>query len=57
MQLIEKAKLQSFQIRINLESIITQLKFHGFEFVDDKLCKICKRESETLMVVFVNMKL
>ena len=42
-------KLRSFQIRLNLRSIVTQLQLQGFELVDDNLCKFCRKEPETLM--------
>ena len=44
-----KNKLRSFQIRLNLRSMVTQLQLHEFEFVDDNLCKFCRKEPETLM--------
>ena len=36
-----ETKLRSFQIRLHLRSIVTQLQLHGFELVDDNLCKFC----------------
>ena len=35
-------KLRSFQIRLNLRSIVTQIQLHGLELVDNHLCKFCR---------------
>ena len=50
-------KLRSFQIRLNLRSIVTQLQLHGFELVDDNLCKFCRKEPETLMHLFCDCEI
>ena len=49
--------LRLFQIRLNLRSIVTQLQLHGFERVDDNLCKFCRKEPETLMHLFCDCKI
>ena len=41
-----ETKLRSFQIRLNLRSIVTQLQLHGFKIVDDNLCKFCCKKLE-----------
>ena len=51
-----ETKLRSFQIPLNLRSIVTQLQLHGFEIVDDKLYKFCK-ETETLMHLFCDCEI
>ena len=53
----DETKLRSFQIRLNLRSIVTQLQLHGFELVDDNLCKLCGKESETLMHLFCDCEI
>ena len=50
-------KIKSFQIRLNLRSIVTQLQLHGFELVDDNLCKFCRKEPETLMHLFCDCEI
>ena len=52
-----KTKLRSFQIRLNLRSIVTQLQLHGFEFVDDNLSKFCGKDPETLMHLFCDCEI
>ena len=52
-----KNKLRSFQVRLNLRSIVTQLHLHGFELVDDNLCKFCRKEPETLIHLFYDCKI
>ena len=52
-----ETKLRSFQIRLNLRSIVTQLQPHGFEILDDNLCKFCGKEPETLMHLFCNCEI
>ena len=52
-----ETKLRSFQIRLNLRSIVTQLQLHGFELVDDNLCKFCRKEPETLMHLFCDCEI
>ena len=47
-----ETKLRSFQIRLNLKSIVTQLQLHGFELIDDNLCKFCGKDPETSMYLF-----
>ena len=48
-QATNETKLRSFQIRLNLRPIVTQLQLHGFELVNDNLSKFCRKEPETLM--------
>ena len=50
-------KLRSFQIRLNLRSIVTQLQLYGFELVDDNLSKFCRKEPETLMHLFCDCEI
>ena len=52
-----ETKLRSFQIRLNLRSIVTQLQLHGFELVDDNLCKFYRKEPETLMHLFCDCEI
>ena len=52
-----ETKLRSFQIRLNLKSIVTQLQLHGFELVDDNLCKFCVKEADTLMHLFCDCEI
>ena len=50
-------KLRSFQIRLNLRLIVTQLQLHGFELVDDNLCKFCRKKTKTLMHLFCDCEI
>ena len=52
-----KTKLTSFQICLNLRSIVTQLKLHGFEPVDDNLCNFYGNEPETLLHLLCNCEI
>ena len=52
-----ETKFRSFQIRLNLRSIVTQLQPHGFEILDDNLCKFCGKEPDTLMHLFCNCEI
>ena len=52
-----ETKLRSFQIRLNLRSIVTQLQLHGFELVDDNLCKFCRKDPETLVHLLCNCEI
>ena len=51
-----ETKLRSFQIRLNLRSIVTQLQLRGFE-LDDNLYKLCAKEPETLMHLFCDCEI
>ena len=53
----DKTKLRSFQIRLNLKSIITRAQSFGFEIVEGSLCTYHKREPETLMYLFYEYKI
>ena len=52
-----ETKLRSFQIRLNFRSIVTQLQLHGFELVDNNLCKFCRKDPETLMHLFCDCEI
>ena len=39
-----ETKLQSFQIRLNLKSIVTNIQLHGLEIVDSNCCVFCLEE-------------
>ena len=51
-----ETKLRSFQIRLNLKSIVTNLQRHSLEIVDSNCCVFCLEESETIMHLFCNCK-
>ena len=51
-----KTKLRSFQIRLNLKSIVTNVQLHGLEIVDSNCCAFCLEEPETIMHLFCNCK-
>ena len=51
-----EAKLRSFQIRLNLKSIVTNVQLHGVEIVDSNYCVFCLEEPETIMHLFCNCK-
>ena len=50
-----ETKLRSFQIRLNLKSIVTNVQLHGLEIVDSN-CVFCLEEPETIMHLFCNCK-
>ena len=51
-----ETQLRSFQIRLNLKSIITNVQLHGLKIVDSNCCKFCLEEPKTIMHLFCNCK-
>ena len=51
-----ESELRSFQIRLNLKSIVTNVQVHGLETVDSSCCVFCLEEPETIMHLFCNCK-
>ena len=47
-----KTKLRSFQIRLNLRSIVTNVQLCVFDVASDNLCTFCREEPETLIYLF-----
>ena len=45
-------KLQSFQIKLNLQAIVCNLQLFGFGLIANDLCTFCKKSSETLLHLF-----
>ena len=52
-----KTKLRSFQIRLNLSSIVTNVQFYGIDISSNVLCMLCLEESETLTHLFYICKI
>ena len=52
-----KTKLRSFQIRLNLSSIVTNVQFYGIDISSNVLCMLCLEESETLTHLFCICKI
>ena len=47
-----ETKVRLFQSRLNLRSIVTRVQLHGYEIVENNLCKFCYKKLETLMHLF-----
>jgi len=47
-----ETKLRSFQIRLNMRSIITNIQLHGFEIIESNLCLFCSKLPENLLHSF-----
>ena len=47
-----ETKLRSFQIKLDLRSIVTNVALHGFCVSDTNKCSFCKIEPETLLHLF-----
>ena len=50
-------KLRSFQIRLNLRSIVTNIQLHVLDIASDNLCTFCREEPETLIHLFYDCKI
>ena len=51
-----ETKLRSFQIRLYLKSIVTNVQLHGLEIVDSNCSVFCLEEPETIMHLFCSSK-
>ena len=47
-----ETKLRSFQIRLNLRSLVMNVQLAGFGIIDSELCSFCLEQHETLMHFF-----
>ena len=47
-----ETKLRSFQMRLNLRSIVTKKQLHGCEMIDSNVYEFCLKETETLLHLF-----
>ena len=47
-----ETKLKSFQIRLNLRSLVMNVQLAGFGIIDSELCSFCLQPLETLMHFF-----
>ena len=45
-------KLRSFQIKLNLRTIVCNLQLFGFGVIENDLCTFCKKGSETVLHLF-----
>ena len=52
-----ETKLRSFQIRLNLRSIVTNIQLAGFDIIDNELCTFCLQHPETINHLFLNCKI
>ena len=50
-------KLRSFQIRLNLRSIVTNVQLYVLDIASDNLCTFCREEPETLIHLFCDCKI
>jgi len=49
-------KLRSFQIRLNLRAIVTNVQLCGLKMVESNLCGFCYKKPETLIHLFSECK-
>ena len=47
-----ETKLRSFQIKLNLRSIVTDVQRAGFGIIDSNHCAFCSEEPETIILFF-----
>ena len=47
-----ETKLRSFQIKLNLRAIVTNVHLHGFGIVDSPFCSFCAQSIETILHLF-----
>ena len=47
-----ETKLRSFQIRLNLRSLVMNVQLAGFGIINSELCSFCLQQPETLMHFF-----
>ena len=52
-----ETKLRSFQIRLNLRSIVTNVQMHVLDTAFDNLHTFCREEPETLIHLFCDCKI
>ena len=52
-----ETKLKSFQIKLNLRAILTNVALHGFCISDTNKCSFCKKEPETLLHLFFKCRI
>ena len=52
-----ETKLRSFQIRLNLRSIVTNIQLAGFDIINSELCTFCLQHPETINHLFLNCKI
>ena len=52
-----ETKLRSFQIRLNLRSIVTKIQLCVLDITSDNLCTFCGEEPETLIHLFCDCKI
>ena len=52
-----ETKLRSFQIRLNLRSLVMNVQLAGFGIIDSELCSFCLQQPETLMHFFWSVNL
>ena len=52
-----ETKLRSFQIRLNIRSIVTNVQRNGMGIVDNKHCVFCSEDPETIIHLFCKCKL
>ena len=47
-----ETKLRSFQIKLDLRAIVTNVQLHGFGIVDSPFCSFCAQSIETILHLF-----
>ena len=54
---ITETKLRSFQMKLNLRSIVINIQLAGFDIIDSELCTFCLQHPETINHLFLNCKI
>ena len=54
---IIETKLRSFQIRLNLRSVVTNVQLAGFDIIDSEMCTFCLQHPETINHLFLDCKI
>ena len=47
-----ETKLRSFQIKLNLRVVVTNIQLFGFGLIESQSCKFCNKTPETLLHLF-----
>ena len=50
-----ETKLRSFQIKLNLRVIVTNIQLFGFVLIESENCKFCNKAPKTLLHLFLRM--
>ena len=51
---IDEIKLRDYQFKINNRILVTNSFLHKINKVDNELCSYCRKETESISLLFVN---